>query len=225
MLCGTISKIEEIETVVKSLVTDNASLRAEIASRDEKITQLTDQVNRLDQASRSTSLRILGLPITTKSSTTEIIDSVYNNILLPTLEAAKQNGDISTILPAHFMIVNAFAIPAKKISTSSPVILKLQSEVIRSLVFKYKKTALPTMNDISSNRVRNQYSIFEDLSPATHTVFRSVSEDIRVKSAWSYGGQIRFKLHDSEFVYRMKSLTDTVDSVMKATLPTQPMNS
>jgi hypothetical protein len=211
MLCATINKINEIETSIRHLVTENATLKADLASRDVKIQQLTDHVNRLDQASRSTSLRILGLPVTTQSTTAEIIKSVYNEILLPILTSAKAAGDIDDILPAHFIIVNAFAIPTKV----PTVILKLQSEVIRSLVFKFKKSSLPTCTDLTSNRVRNKYSIFEDLAPSTHAVFRTFSEDARVKSVWSFGGQVRFKTHESETVYKLKSLSDTFEATVK----------
>jgi hypothetical protein len=241
-LCGQLKKIEDIDSTVKSLdstvksldetvktlVTENISLKEDIAKRDDQIRQLSEQVNRLDQAARSSSLRILGLPLTTQTPIAKIHETVYNEILLPTLEAAKQNGDISpqAILPPHFLIVNVFANPSKKASDSSPVILKLRSEYIRSLVFKYKKTALPTITDISSNRVRNKYSIFKDLAPATHATFRSFAEDIRVKSAWSYSGQIRFKTHDSDTVYKVKFLTDTFDTLVKPTptLASQPSN-
>jgi hypothetical protein len=216
-LCGVIQQIADIDTAVKSLVQDNAKLRAEIAIRDEKIQQLSDHVNRIDQATRSTSLRILGLQVTTQSSPAQVFDAVYKDILEPILEAAKNSGDITpqTSLPPHFLIVNAFAIPAKKNSASSPVIVKLHSEFIRSLVFKHKKATLPTVLDTSSNRVRNKFSIFEDLAPATHAQFRALSEDIRVKSVWSYGGQVRFKCHDSEQVYKAKSLADTFDTIVK----------
>jgi uncharacterized protein YoxC len=223
-LCAGLTKIDEIDSnvksldqTVKSLVRENASLREDLATRDEKIQQLTDQVNRLDQAARSSSLRILGLGVTTQTSTAEIHETVFREILTPILEAAKKCGDLPahTNLPSHYIVSNVFAIPSKKASTSCPVILKLNSEMIRSLVFKHKKASLPTVLDISSNKVRNKYSIFEDLAPATHALFRSISEDLRVKSAWSYSGQIRFKTHNSETVYKLKSLSDTYDTVVK----------
>ncbi len=102
-----------------------------------------------------------------------------------------------------------------KNSHSSPVIPKLNSELIRAIVFKHKKEALPTHLDTATNRVRNKYSVFEDLSPATHAQFRTLQDDIRVKSVWSYGGQVRFKLQDSDTVYKAKSLSDTYDSLVK----------
>jgi hypothetical protein len=219
LLVGTIGKIHEIDAAVKGLVQENAALRADLATKDEKIKSLTDQLNRVDQAARSTSLRILGLPVTTQSSPANVFDAVYKEILVPILDAAKKAGDLDSqaTLPPHFLIVNAFAIPAKNNASSSPVIVKLHSEFIRALVFKHKKAALPTALDLSSNRVRNKYSVFEDLSPATHSLFRVLADDIRVKSVWSYRGQIRFKGQDSETVYKVKSLTDTFDSLVKPT--------
>jgi hypothetical protein len=217
LLVGTIGKINEIDAAVKGLVLENATLRADLATKDVKIKSLTDQLNRVDQASRSTSLRILGLPVTTQSTPAAVFGSVYKEILQPILEAAKKDGDIDdqASLPPHFLIVNAFTIPAKNNANSSPVILKLHSEFIRSLVFKHKKAALPTALDLSNNRVRNKYSIFEDLAPAAHAQFRALADDIRVKSVWTYGGQIRFKGQDSETVYKAKSLADTFDSLTK----------
>jgi hypothetical protein len=221
LLCGTMTSIDatvkSLDSAVKSLVLKNAAIRAEMATKDEKIQSLTDHCNRLDQQLRSSSLRIIGLDVTTQSSPADIHNAVYKEILLPVLKEAQEAGDISNItsLPSHFLIANSFAIPAKKYTAKSTVIVKLHSEAIRSLVFKFKKTALPTTTDLTSNRVRNKFSIFEDLSPAIHAQFRSFSEDIRVKSVWSYGGQIRFKMHDNEVVHKAKSLADTVDSLMK----------
>jgi hypothetical protein len=36
-----------------------------------------------------------------------------------------------------------------------------------------------------------------------------------VKSVWSYGGQVHFKLQDSETVYKAKSLSDTFETIVK----------
>jgi hypothetical protein len=216
-MSGIQMTVNSLDATVKTLVQDNAALRSELASKDEKIQALSDQVNRLDQASRATSLRILGLDVSTQSSPATIHNTVYKEILLPTLEAAKAAGDMVdlTSLPSHFLITNAFAIPPGRNSRSSTVIVKLQSEAVRSMIFKHKKLALPTTTDISTNRVRNKYSIFEDLSPASHAQLRAFNDDIRVKSVWTFGGQIRFKTNESEQVYKTKSLSDTYDTIIK----------
>jgi hypothetical protein len=221
-ILGTLPKIHEIDSQMQGLVKnvqelrqENASLRTELAKKDQVIAQLTEQVNRVDQNSRSTSIRILGLPVTGDTPYAQIPEIVFNEILAPTLAAAKACGDISpqAILIPHSIIVNSFAIPAKNNSTSCTVIVKLSSEFIRGLVFKHKKDSLPKVNDSSSQRVRNKYSIFEDLAPGTHALFRSFAADSRIKSIWTYSGQIRFRIKDNDTVFKAKHLTDTIDSL------------
>jgi hypothetical protein len=214
---GLETKIDALESTIQKLVCENEDLRKQVASRDEVIEHLTEKTNKLDQASRSTSLRILGLPVTAATSPSDVPNIVHCEILTPIFEAAKANGDAPPDLriSAFFAIANCFTIPSKKNASSSPVIVKLSSESLRNLVFKYKKSTLPTITDPSTNRVRPAYAIFEDLSPANFAHFRAIADDYRVKSAWTYNGQTRFKLHESETVHKATSLASTVDSILK----------
>jgi hypothetical protein len=222
MICGKlpmIDKIDEMENQLRQLVTENTSLRQEIVKRDEKIDLLTSQINKLDQASRSTSLWILGLPITPSNAVPYI---VLKEIIKPCLEAATACGDLppSTTLPFHLLVTNVFALPSKKGNCS--VILRFSSEFVRNLIFKHKKEALPKDTDLATNRVRNRYLIFEDLTASNHAMLRSLADDPRVRSVWSFSGQLRFKTHDSEVVYKVKNLTDTFDSLVSPLHQTQP---
>jgi hypothetical protein len=115
----------------------------------------------------------------------------------------------------HFTLSHAFTIPSKKNSSSCPVIVKFYSEFIRSLIFKHKRDALPTTTDLPSNRIRPKFSIYEDLTSSNHALLRSFADDPRVKSAWSFSGQIRFKTHTSDTVYKTSSLSDTFDMLVK----------
>jgi len=222
MICGKlpkIDKIDEMEIQLRQLVTENTSLRQEIVKRDEKIDLLTSQINKLDQASRATSIRILGLPITSATPSNAVPDIVLKEIIKPCLDAATACGDLppSTTLPFHLLVTNVFALPSKKGNCS--VILKFSSEFVRNLIFKHKKEALPKDTDLTTNRVRNRYSIFEDLTATNHAMLRSLADDPRVRSVWSFSGQLRFKTHDSEVVYKVKNLTDTYDSLVTPTPP------
>jgi hypothetical protein len=213
----TSEKIDGLENTIQKLAAENIELRKQVEAKDKVIEQLNEKVNKLDQAARSTSLRILGLPVTSLTPAAEIPAIVFKEILLPCFESAKQSGDVppDSRISMMYAISNCFSIPAKKGSSSCPVIVKLNTDFIRGLVFKHKKNALPTMADPSSNRIRPVFSIFEDLSPANYQHFRNIVEDYRVKTAWSYSGQIRFKLHTGETVFKVTSLSDTVDSVTK----------
>jgi len=217
MLCGLLPKVEEIDPKIQSLMTENAALRQDVIARDAKIDQLTNQVNKLDQAARSTSLRILGLPIFAATPPSAIPEIVFREIIRPCLESAISKGEISDQLsafPPYLIIANVFSLPAKKDNPSCPVILKLSSEFVRNIIFRHKKDALPKITDLNSHRVRNKFSVFEDLSPSNHTIFRLFAEDPRVKSAWTYSGQVRFKTHESETIYKVKSAADTFDSIV-----------
>jgi len=215
--------LPSLETVVHQLVKENSILREEVAAisvemkkKDETIQQLTDQLNRCDQENRSKSLRIIGLPINSNSTPDDVADAVHTNILQPIFQAAVNKGEIreSAIPDKHFIIDNAFAIPSKK-GSSPAAIVKLSSQYTRNLVFRLKKDALPKERHPETHKERCKYAIFEDLSPGNHALLRTFADDRRVKSAWSYNGQVKFKMLNSETVYRAKSLTDTVDSIVK----------
>ncbi len=216
-----LAKIDVLEQTISRLVQDNTAFREELRKKDAIIDQLSEKMNKMDQSLRSNSLRIHGLPVTSTTPASEVPNIVYQEIVSPILDAAKQAGDISaeSIPPRHFILSNAFSIPSKKNSSSSPVIVKFHSDAIRSLIFKFKRTALPTINDLPSNRVRPKYSVYEDLTAANHILLRSFADDPRVKSAWSFGGQIRFKTHTSDTVYKASSLTDTYEKLVRPPLP------
>jgi len=211
-------QISSIESALHDLKLENTQLREDLSKKDKEIRSLSEQVNRLDQVSRSSSVRILGLPITASTPATDVNKIVFNEVLHPIFEAAKKSGELpNTSYAPHFLINNAFALPAKK-GTSCPVILTLSSQFVRGLIFKYKKTALPATHDPVQKRDRPKYLVFEDLSPANFQQLRAIAADRdRVKSVWSFGGQLRFKMHNSETVYKVKSLADTVDSVTSPT--------
>jgi hypothetical protein len=209
-------KIDSVEAALHDLRKENSVLREELAAKDIVISSLSEQLNKVDQAARSASVRIIGLPINSDTTQQEVAKIVFDAIIHPIFLAAKTAGELpnATFAP-HFLINNVFSIPAKK-GQACPVILTLSSQFFRGLLFKYKKTALPSEHDPVSKRDRPKFLIFEDLSPPNFNHLRALAKDDRVKSAWSFGGQLRFRLHTSETVYRVRSLADTVDSITKA---------
>jgi len=216
------SRLERVETALCELKHENTAVREELASarfelvkKDKTIANLSEQVNRLDQSARLITIRVIGLPVTANTSAADILKTVFTEVVAPCLEAAKTAGEIPpvTIPYPSFLIDSAFVIPSKK-NSQSTVIVKFSSLHTRNTIFRFKKNALPKISE--GNRQRNKYSIYEDLSPATHAVLNTFSADSRVKSVWSYNGQIRFKTHDSDTMYKVKSLTDTFDSLVKS---------
>jgi hypothetical protein len=214
---GQLAKIDGMEQTLGKLVQENIALREELQKKDTTIDHLSEKVNRLEQSLRSNSLRIHGLPVTSSTPPTAVPGIVFKEIITPIFEAAQRCGDLppSHAPSMHFTLSHAFTIPSKKNSSSCPVIVKFYSEFIRSLIFKHKRDALPTTTDLPSNRIRPKFSIYEDLTSSNHALLRSFADDPRVKSAWSFSGQIRFKTHTSDTVYKTSSLSDTFDMLVK----------
>jgi hypothetical protein len=217
-------KMDTMERAIHDLRVENSAVREELAAarmtitqKDETIRQLTENMNRIDQASRANTLRIFGLPITSATPPASIPNIVFNEIITPILACARDAGDIpaSSTPLLHFTIDSAFTIPAKN-SNSCPVVVKLASHHTRQLIFKYKKSALPQIQDFSTKKTRGKYAIFEDLTPANHAHFRALSADPRVNSIWSFNGQIRLRSHTSENILKVKSLSDTFDTLTKS---------
>jgi hypothetical protein len=213
-----LAKQDKQETATNELKAQLAEVTQQNKNMTRTISQQGERINTCEQALRANSIRILGLPVTRDSSNSEVISSVFSNILLPVLEAAKACGEIDTYPSQRFLIESAFTIPSKNM-LSSPVIVKLASSSIKSLIFQFKKEALPSTSEPGASRQRPKYGIYEDLTPANLAQFRSIAEDPRSTAVWTFNGQIKFRVKDSETIYRVRSLGDTVDSITKTSLP------
>jgi hypothetical protein len=130
---------------MEGLLAENSILRQELVKRDETIQQLTNHINKLDQDSRSTSLRILGLPITSTTPPPAITEIVFKEVTQPCLETAIRHGDISEAVkfPFHLLISRCIPLPAKKDNPSCLVIVKLASDIVCNLIFKHKRKRFP----------------------------------------------------------------------------------
>jgi regulator of replication initiation timing len=224
------SKLDTMERAIHELRVENSAVREELAAarititqKDETIRQLTENVNRIDQASRVNTLRIFGLPITNSTPTASIPNIVFKEIIAPVLTHAIEAGDLPATPPLlpHLVIDTAFSLPAKN-NSACPVLVKLASSHIRQLIFRHKKSALPTIQDLTTKKTRSKFAIFEDLTSANHAQFRALSSDPRVKSIWSFNGQIRLKSHSSDTILKVRSLSDTFDTLSQTPSPSPP---
>jgi hypothetical protein len=220
-LTTQLAKTDLLEASITSLRADLAVVVNASAKKDEIISRHTEQINSCEQAMRSSSIRILGLPVKKDDPPISILNTVYDTIVHPVLLAAQLKGELDSPFPSRrFLIDSAFSIPSKNPS-SCPVIVKFSSTFIRNLIFSYKNDALPKMPDPVSHRLRPKFAIYEDLTPANFAHLRTLTEDPRTTTIWTYNGMVKFRVKDSETIYRSRSLADTVDSILK-TKPTAP---
>ena len=57
------------------------------------------------------------------------------------------------------------------------------------------------------------FPFYEDLTRATFKQLQSIKEKENVTAAWTVSSVIRFKIKDSENIYKVSPLWDTVDSL------------
>jgi len=120
-------KIDSVESALHDLRKENSVLREEIVAKDKVISSLSEQLNKVDQAARSASVRIIGLPINSDTTQQEVAKIVFDAIIHPIFLAAKTAGELPNVTFApHFLINNVFSIPAKK-GQACPVILTSSS--------------------------------------------------------------------------------------------------
>jgi len=215
-----LAKSDHHENAIKEIKQDLAAAIAINKEKDEIISKHSDQLNACEQALRSTSIRIIGLPVTTSSSPANILNCVFDLVLQPILDAAMAKGEIDEYPSKRYLVDSAFAIPSKN-QLSSPIIVKLTHPFVKNLVFQLKKEVLPTTPDSSTSRVRLKYGIYEDLTAANAAQFRTINEDPRTTAIWTFNGQIKFRVKEKDTIYRVRSLFDTVDSLMKVPKPNQ----
>ena len=214
-LTTQLAKTDLLEASITSLRADLAVVVTASSKKHEIISKHSEQINNCEQAMRSTSIRILGLAVKKDDSPIAILNHVYETIVNPVLVAAHQKGELDMPFPSRrFIIDSAFAIPSKN-PTSCPVIVKFASSFIRNLIFSYKNDVLPKIPDPVTHRIRSKFAIYEDLTPANFAHLRALTEDPRTTSIWTYNGMVKFRVKDSETIYRSRSITDTVDSILK----------
>jgi hypothetical protein len=102
-ICG---KLDAMERAIHEHRVENSAVREELAAaritimqKDEAIQQLTENVNRIDQASRANTLRIFGLPITNTTPTASIPNIIFKEIIAPVLAHAVEAGDLPATPP------------------------------------------------------------------------------------------------------------------------------
>jgi hypothetical protein len=96
-------KSEEHSETIKQLVSKNATLEKEYASVKKELRHAKESINRMELASRSLTIRVLGLPVSQEESASPgeanriATKAAYDKIFKPIWAAAKGRGTISTV--------------------------------------------------------------------------------------------------------------------------------
>ena len=221
-LTSLVEKMESMENLLKSTQKENSKLNDQVQNQAEEISYLKDRLNDREQYARSWSIRCLNMPLSKDKETDprHVMHTVYKELLHPILTGAQENGDITTIPSCEELVEMAHILPARK-EGNKPIILRFYSRYMRSLIFKHRKnfaprdTRTPNSGTGTDKPPRMKYSFFEDLSRETYAKLSEIKGLPDVLSAWTVSGSIRFKTKNSDTVYKVKSLSDTYESLVE----------
>ncbi len=213
-----VSKVTNLETLLKASKEKCDGLTTALEAKDKQVDALLLKLNAVEQHNRSWSVRINGVHLTGEEETNvrTVKEKIYEAVLKPILEGAREMGDLDEVPDAHSLIEHAHVLPAKD-NAIKPIIARFTYREYRSLVFRHKKAFAPRERTPASNDSRPgrfRYPLFEDLTKMTFAKMRALATHPRVEACWSSGGQLRFKMKDSQTVHRVNNLLATVEAIL-----------
>ena len=166
---------------------------------EKRLSTCESDIGHLLQRERGNNLRIIGLKIPTSPSPNVLTtaDSVYKTLLEPIFQLALAEK-ILPVVPSLLESIDAcHTIHTKKPEEIPPVHCRLRSKLLRDIIFTFKSRFF------KANKL--QYSIYEDLTPATRSLLRTTKERDDVESAWTRNGRVKFKLKSSQVIQTARS--------------------
>ena len=175
-------RVSEIfEEKISKFQKDLKVLQQQLVRKDEQITSLSEEVDRLHQYSRRNCLRITGVPEKKNESTDQVVLQVFQDKLNVSLDPAAI--DRSHRLGKH---------PQGK-DKCRPLIVKFTRYNDRALVYSHKR------------KLKNTgITIKEDLTQNRLAVINAAIKKYGFRSTWSRDGVICVKIKDS--VHRITSM-------------------
>ena len=122
---------------------------------------------------------------------------------------------LPSLPPAEKLIVSAHILPGKE-DTFKPILVRLNSAHSRTIIMMNKKAFAPREGSRNSaSPARLQYPIYEDMTRDAFRVMRAISAHTSVQSCWCAGGQLRFRLIDSDAVKKVADIYRNIEDILK----------
>lgn len=191
-------------------------------AKELQLNQVMLKLNSIAQHNRSWSIRVNGVELSNEEETNSraVKNKLFDTVLRPILQGAVECGDLDEIPAMEKVLEHAHILPAKD-RQSKPIIARFTGREYRALVFKHKKAYAPREASAGASRERPgryKYPLFEDLTKVTFGKMRAIASHPRVEACWSSGGQLRFKIKDSTYVHKVRSVLDSVEDIISPLL-------
>jgi hypothetical protein len=222
MIKQIFSSTKNIEASMSTLQNKVVALEDNVAKLNKQVYDLQNIVNTREQELKSLSVRVTGFPFTEeeKASTDGkfLAKKIYDRVLLPVLNQAKAKNHIERVPTCANTIQSCFRVgqAAARTGTAAPppIILKLSNEVIKLAVMRNKRQATPAPTREEKDLGINRFIISEDLTPPCFKLLKELQRNEDVGKVWTVDGRIRWMLKDSNSIHRVKSVFDSVDSII-----------
>jgi hypothetical protein len=196
-----------------------AILETKVTSLEKEVKRLKESSNDRDQATKSCSLRLFGYATSEEETASDggrvFQNKLYDKIIKPCFNAAKANRELQTV-PQFSTAINKIYRVGKSthIARPAPIIITFASETFRMAVLKNKRTSLPTPLVSERDAGIRRYMLVEDLTPANYNMLKQLHNCDEIEKVWSIEGRIRFKKCGQNTVYKVKSVFDSVDTIL-----------
>ena len=221
------TRFDKLEKILADTKAENTSLKVDLKDKDSEICSLKHKLNEVEQYQRSWSIRVLNIPIPEDeaSDNTKVMAHLFTKVLEPILKGAVERELLTSVPPVEKLLETTHILPSKS-DKCPPIIARFYTRNIRSLIFQLKKDFAPRLPPQKqqprvaqpSTKVslgKFAFPIYEDLTRANFSMMRELSDHEDVLSCWSVAGSLRFRLKNETVVRKVKSVFDSVESILR----------
>ena len=217
-------KLEDLHEALLNVTQENEDLKSTVQKQAKEIAELNNNLNEREQYARNWSMRCLNIsvPSDSESDTRVVMQCVYDSLIYPILEGAQSAGAITTVPSCDALLETAHILPGK--NGAKPVIARFYSRYWRNLIFRHRRDFAPreqaaaaaaaTGDSTRNTKTRMKFPFFEDLTRASFSKLNYIKQQQDVASAWTVNGSIRFKIKNSEQVYKVSNLSETFEDIV-----------
>jgi vacuolar-type H+-ATPase subunit I/STV1 len=215
----------KVEAVEQRLIAME-QLQTKVNSLEKDVNNIKTIVNNVDQDARACVIRVSGLSVSDADMEQHgyekaIIKRVYDRIVKPILNVAKNNSIIDSV-PTMLNVIEQGYIASKSVidkqgRTLPPVLaVRFTNRFLRNTVLRLRRENMPSPSDAEKAAGVTRYYINEDLTSDVARKAKELRGSSLVERVWTVDGKIRFVLiSDKNTVIRLSSPYISLEEALK----------
>jgi hypothetical protein len=216
------AKVEAVEQ--KLVAMEQFQLKVNTLEKD--VLNIKTTINNVDQDTRASVIRVSGLSVSDADMEQHgyekaVIKRVYDRIVKPILNVAKNNGNIDSV-PTMLNVLEQGYVASKSIidkqgRTLPPVLaVRFTNRFLRNTVLRLRRENMPSPSDAEKAAGVSRYYINEDLTPDVARKVKELRGSGLVERVWTVDGKIRFVLiSDKNTVVKLSSPYISLEEALK----------